>query len=240
MSAPTDPMSRTTTVGGVPTPRTEADLTTDLLLLEDLEDAERTKELAEADLNALRAVADWIKAFVVRPHEDLGRSGTVCPFVPGSLERRSLWLAPERIAERDVPQVVELMNRYKSRLLKAGPTDGDAAIYDVIVVVFPDLPADRAQGVLDGVLQALAVTSGRTTRATRRPRYTTRTSDRSSHPCRSCSCGMAWSATGSSSSTTRTGSTCGCTAMEKPQPTPSPSHCAGCPGGRGAIESSAG
>jgi hypothetical protein len=56
--------------------------TANLFLLEDLEDVSRTSELAESDLDALRAVADWIRTFVVKPHEDLGRAGTVCPFLP--------------------------------------------------------------------------------------------------------------------------------------------------------------
>jgi hypothetical protein len=133
--------------------------TTDLFLLEDLEDVGRTSELAESDLDALHAVADWIKTFVVRPHEDLGRAGPVCPFVPGALERKTLWLAPEQIADRGVPHVVELMNGYKSLFLDAEPTDGDDAKYKVIVVVFTDLPADRAQAVFGDVLEQVAVPS---------------------------------------------------------------------------------
>lgn len=78
--------------------------TAHLFLLEDLDDLKRTSDLAESDLDALRAVADWIRTFVVRPHKDLGRDGTVCPFVPGSLERKTLWLAPEQIADRDMPE----------------------------------------------------------------------------------------------------------------------------------------
>ena len=130
-----------------------------LFLLEDLEDVSRTSELAESELAALQAVADWINIFVAAPHKDLGRTGPVCPFVPGSLERKTLWLASEQIADRDVPAVVELMNGYIRRLLDAQPTDGDDTKYKVIVVVFPDLPADRAQGVFDDVLQQLAVPS---------------------------------------------------------------------------------
>ena len=130
-----------------------------LFLLEDLEDGSRTRELAESDLGALQAVADWIKTFVATPHEDLGRPGPVCPFVPGSLERKTLWLAPEQIADRSTPAVVELMNGYIRRLLDTQPTDGDDTKYKTIVVVFADLPADRAQGVFDGVLQQLAVSS---------------------------------------------------------------------------------
>jgi hypothetical protein len=129
--------------------------TTNLFLLEDLEDVGRTSELAQSDRDALAAVADWIKTYVVKPHKDLGRAGPVCPFVPVSLERRTLWLAPEQIADRDVPEVVELMSGYKRLLLDAQPTDGDDVIYNVIVVVFSDLSADRAQGVFDEVLPQL-------------------------------------------------------------------------------------
>jgi hypothetical protein len=133
--------------------------TTNLFLLEDLDNVERAGKLADRDLEALQAIADWIKTFVVNPHKDLGRPGTVCPFVPGSLERQTLWLAPEHIADRDVPEVVELMNRYRRLLLDIRSTDGDDVIYDVIVVVFTDLPTDRAQGVFDEVLEQLAVPS---------------------------------------------------------------------------------
>jgi hypothetical protein len=133
--------------------------TTNLFLLEDLEDVGRTSELAESDLDALRAVADWIKTFVVKPHKDLGRAGPVCPFVPGALERKTLWLAPEQIADQGVPDVVELMNGYKSLFLDTQPTDGDDAVYKAIVVVFTDMSADRARVVYDDVLEDLAVPS---------------------------------------------------------------------------------
>jgi hypothetical protein len=133
--------------------------TTNLFLLEDLEDVERTSELAQSDLDALHALADWIKTYVVKPHKDLGRAGPVCPFVPGSLERKTLWPAPEQIADRDVPDVVELMNGYQRLFLDAQPTDGDDADYRVIVVVFTDLSAARAQGLFADVLQHLAVPS---------------------------------------------------------------------------------
>jgi hypothetical protein len=135
--------------------------TADLFLLEDLEDNERTSDLAARDRDALRAVAGWIKTFIVRPHDELGRPGSVCPFVLGSVERQTLWLAPEQIGDGGVPHVVELMNGYKRRLLErgGGPTDGDGTNYNVIVVVLIDLPAERAEGVLDDVLQHIAVPS---------------------------------------------------------------------------------
>ena len=169
--------------------------TTDLFLLEDLEDVGRTSELAEGDLDALHAVADWIKTFVVRPHEDLGRAGPVCPFVPGALERKTLWLSPEQIADRGVPHVVELMNGYKSLFLDAEPTDGDDAKYKVIVVVSPTcrlIVRKRSLATSWSRLRFRRMSktescSGRSTRATRGLRYTTRAFGHFSHPCRFCS-----------------------------------------------------
>ncbi len=71
--------------------------TSNLFLLEDFEDAGRTRELAENDLAALRAVADWIQTFVAgltRISAAMGPSAPSC-LVPwnaghfGSLLNRS-------------------------------------------------------------------------------------------------------------------------------------------------------
>jgi hypothetical protein len=112
-------------------------------------------ELAESDLERF-GHRRRINTFVVKPHEDLGRAGTVCPFVPGSLNADTL-ARSEQIADRDSP-VVELMSTQEAAP-DIRPTDGDDVIYNVIVVVFTDLPADRAQGVFDDVLNHLAAPS---------------------------------------------------------------------------------
>ena len=132
--------------------------TTELFLLEDLEDVGRS-ELAERDLAALHAVAEWIKAYVIKPNKALGRDGPICPFVPGALERKTLWLAPEHIGAGGVPETVALMDGYRRLFLDTEPTEGDDAVYKVIVVIFSDLAAERAQGVFDGVLEQLALPS---------------------------------------------------------------------------------
>ena len=130
--------------------------TAQLLLPEDLEDAGATDGLAERDRDALRSVSEWVKGFVARPHKDLGRDGSVCPFVPGSLEHRSLFFAPEQIAGLDTPAVVELMDGYRRRFLDTPPTEGDDALSKTIIVLFTDLPAERAAGLFDDVLGQLA------------------------------------------------------------------------------------
>ena len=134
-----------------------------LLLLEELDDPSRVTELAKGDLNALRAVADWITNFVARPHKDLGRAGPVCPFVPGALERNTLWLAPEHVGQRSVPDVVELLKEYQRLFKDAQSADGggqdDDATYRSFVIVFTDLSEDRASEFFADVLEDLALPS---------------------------------------------------------------------------------
>lgn len=130
--------------------------TANLFLLEDLEEAGRAGKLADSDLSALRAVAEWIKSFVAVPNKDLGRPGPVCPFVPGGMERKTLWLAPEQIGKQSVRDIVELMNDYRKLLLRTRPVEGDDANDKAIVVVFTDLSADRAGDCLgDAHIQQL-------------------------------------------------------------------------------------
>jgi Domain of unknown function (DUF6875) len=133
--------------------------TTNLFVLDDLEDAAMTNTLAERDLSALRAVAHWIRTFVAKPHEDLGRAGTVCPFVPEALEAKTLWLAPEQVADRSVEDVVELVNGYQRLFLDSEPRDGNGLDHKATVVVFTDLSTDRAPAFFDEVLQDLRAPS---------------------------------------------------------------------------------
>ena len=169
--------------------------TTNLFLLEDLENVGTASRLAETDLEALQSVATWIRNFVVPPHKDLGRPGAVCPFVPGSLERQALWLAPERIANRSVPEVVKLVSGYKRLLANTRPTHGEDATYNVIVVVSPicrlitrKASSTRSYGILRfRRMWKTESCSGRSTKATRGLRSTTRASDHSNRPCRFCS-----------------------------------------------------
>jgi hypothetical protein len=130
--------------------------TTQLRLPDDLQDTGRASDLAATDHDALLAVSTWINDFVARPHKDLGRAGAVCPFVPGSLERRTLWFAAEHVADLDVPEVVELIDDYKRLFLQVAPADSDDAIYKTIIVAFPDLPAERAGALFGDVLEQLA------------------------------------------------------------------------------------
>jgi hypothetical protein len=133
--------------------------TSNLLVRGDLEDMSRTRGLAKSDLDALRAVSDRIEAFMARPHPDLGRPGPVCPFVPPALERKTLWLAAEHVADRSASDLLPVIEGYKRAFLRAEPTDGDDAKYRALVIVLPDLPASGAKDFFGELLGHLAVPS---------------------------------------------------------------------------------
>lgn len=133
--------------------------TANLFRLTDLDDVTKTNKLAKGDLRALHAVADWITSFIAKPNEDLGRAGPVCPFVPRALELNTLWLAPEQVGGRGAPDVAQLIVGYEKLFLDANPVAGEDADYKSIIVVFTDLPADRAGALFDDVLQQLALPS---------------------------------------------------------------------------------
>jgi hypothetical protein len=113
----------------------------------------------ETDQETLRAVEHWIETFVARPNDELGRPGPVCPFVPGALERNTLRLVAETIGDRTPAEIVELVREYQRQFLATAPVEGDDAIYKAFVVVFTDLPADRAAAFFAGLLDELAVPS---------------------------------------------------------------------------------
>jgi hypothetical protein len=133
--------------------------TTSLFPVDDLQDVVTTSDLAQSDLAALQTVGEWITAFIAKPHDDLGRAGPVCPFVPVGLERKTVWLASERVGGRSVPEVVDVVRGYQRLFRGAEPTDGDDTIYKAIVVVFTDLQPDRAGDFFQEVLNDLAVPS---------------------------------------------------------------------------------
>jgi hypothetical protein len=132
---------------------------TNLYLLEDLDDASKTRRLANSDLAALRTVANWVESFVVRPNKDLGRDGPVCPFVPVAKQRKILWLAPEHVAGRSVTDVIQLVDGYKRQFQHSRPVHGDGPHYESLVVVFTDLSVDRTKVLFDDLLKQLAVPS---------------------------------------------------------------------------------
>src|SRR6187397_3236054 len=54
-------------------------------------DAEIMKSFSDLQRKHITAIKDWVFNYLMRPHEEVGRSGPVCPFVPKAVHENSIY-----------------------------------------------------------------------------------------------------------------------------------------------------
>ncbi|MEE2034943.1 DUF6875 domain-containing protein [Rhodococcus chondri] len=103
----------------------------------------------------------WAVEFLCRPHEDLGRTGPVCPFAAPSIGRGLFWAV---FVEGDIDEdrMREIADDMAELFADLPPQSGSDAALKALVVVFPDVTdfevVDRVQGdrksgfVTDGLM----------------------------------------------------------------------------------------
>ncbi|MCP2302929.1 hypothetical protein LV79_002605 [Actinokineospora globicatena] len=126
------------------------------LLLEvgDIEDDLLPPEVAPYRAQ-LRTVLDWARQYLTRPHESLGRRGSVCPFVQSSLDRGRFYLAVYPGHPASPGAVAEAVLPYRDWFLELAPTSAGQAQLTTILVLFPDLPTQDVDRMIDGSQEAL-------------------------------------------------------------------------------------
>lgn len=108
-----------------------------------------------ADTRALQHVAQWSRDFLTNPHPELGRPGHVCPYVGATLREERYFLTVLHQAatrERETDRVILRLGRHFSEL---EPRQGRAAQKKTIVILFPDLPAERVGELINGMHRRL-------------------------------------------------------------------------------------
>ena len=122
-----------------------------LLSVDDLDDEYAMPPAARAHATALRTVAAWAREYLAEPHPDLGRGGPVCPYVTTSLNRRLFYLTvcPIRSGEDQNAHVSATVASYRDWFVSLEPLESIDAIYKTILILFPDVSAESAPGVID-------------------------------------------------------------------------------------------
>lgn len=95
----------------------------------------------------MHGVLDWVHSFLAAPHTDLGRKGSVCPFVPMSLELDTIWMAEVTTRNPSLDSIKKIIREYRDLFLATEPTDPAECINKAFMVVFPYLDADGASMV---------------------------------------------------------------------------------------------
>ena len=72
-----------------------------------------------AVMRPLGTTIDWMRQFLARPHPELGRSGPVCPFVPGALDQNTIWLTAVNVRSKN--EIVEVVGQYRDHFLELEP-----------------------------------------------------------------------------------------------------------------------
>lgn len=105
-------------------------------------------------VDTLRSVVRWMESYLCRPHPELGRTGNVCPYAPAALERGTVYLtvAPAGAAE---PEVRHRLEVYRDWFAELSAEAGPGRIFHAVLMVFADLPADRAPARIERLQRLL-------------------------------------------------------------------------------------
>lgn len=110
-------------------------------------------EASSAD-PASRAIAGWVRGYLMRPHPDLGRTGHVCPFTAQAARLSLMRIGASQLKASDGPAILATM-REAMRVFDAMPCSAAARIFRTVIVAFPR--CDDAAGIaaLHGVQNAM-------------------------------------------------------------------------------------
>lgn len=109
-------------------------------------------EVSDADVApaAVRAVFEWARTRLSRPHPELGRPGPMCPYVPSALRSQLLWVAVQPGVPDDPTTVAARIDRYRRWFLELDPQTGPEAEMKSLLVLFPGLPEADMPKMIDG------------------------------------------------------------------------------------------
>lgn len=94
----------------------------------------------------LRCVLEWIRSFLARSHPQLGRSGSVCPFVPIALGLDTIWMAEVTETTVNFDRICAIITNYRNVFLGTEPKSGPEAMNKAFLVVFSSLAASGSDG----------------------------------------------------------------------------------------------
>lgn len=111
------------------------------------------------NLDVYRSCCDWITNYLAKPHPELGRSGSVCPFAAPAITKDSLRIAVVRLSETSErrSQIVDAVSYHRESFLSLGTAD-ETHVLHAILILFPDVKPDETSELIDGTKEELKAT----------------------------------------------------------------------------------
>ena len=116
----------------------------------------------QQDIPYLVEVLGWVKSFLAKHHPDLGRPGSVCPYVPHSLKSNSIKMAVLHAHNLNETQLENILKNYREIFLETASQVKDP-INQAFLLIFPDMVLNEAADLVDNLqkkLKPLFVESG--------------------------------------------------------------------------------
>lgn len=101
------------------------------------------------DLPVIQRVSRWMTEFLARPHPDLGRTGSVCPFVPKAMAADRVSFVVVRTQNRVAADIDAVIGRLRDEFLGMAPTTMPEAMDKAIMVILPDISEQDAPAMID-------------------------------------------------------------------------------------------
>lgn len=108
------------------------------------------------NIDLFRSGCDWIRNYLAKPHPQLGRTGSVCPFAAPALAKDTLRLAVVRLQPTidKRPQIVGAINHHREIFLSAAASGEPPALRSTLVL-FPDVSLEEAGELIDRTKEEL-------------------------------------------------------------------------------------
>ena len=117
--------------------------------------ADAAADLPVQLLGPAREILAWARSYLSEPHQELGRPGPVCPFVPGAIRASSFYLTVHPGTFEDRQPIERIVERYRAWFAQLEPRLEPEAQFKTILMIFPDVAVADAPRLIDETQRAL-------------------------------------------------------------------------------------
>lgn len=110
----------------------------------------QTQESGWADDPAMTQLRGWVESYLMRGHENLGRTGAVCPFTKQAAKLDTVRLAVSRATPGDEDEAFALIRKSFAELEQI-PCKPGMEHFRTIIIGFPDCASDEGFAMLQRV-----------------------------------------------------------------------------------------
>jgi hypothetical protein len=108
----------------------------------------------QQELSCLLEASNWVKDFLANPHSQVGRVGSVCPFIPRAIQLDLVRMTVIRTHDVEPQRIEAIVKRHRDVFLELEPKDGNA-LFKTLLLVFPNLVTEPDFQLINGLHKTL-------------------------------------------------------------------------------------